>query len=320
MLKPMNCPHHAKIFASSPHSYRDMPARLAEFGTVYRWEQSGELNGMTRVRGFTQDDAHLFCTEDQIPAEIQGCLSLVKIIFNVLGMKDYRVRVGLRDPDSNKYTGTKDNWDKAEAACISAAESLGVSFSKEPGEAAFYGPKIDFVVKDVIGREWQLGTVQVDYNMAIRFDLSYIGPDNKAHRPVVIHRAPFGSMERFCGVLIEHFAGAFPTWLSPEQVRVLPISEKTNDYAARVVQALRAASVRVGIDEGNDRVQGKIKVAADEKIPYLLIVGPRDAEQNMVSVRARGQEKDLGAMPLNAFVSAIAAEIAHRRAELSVKP
>jgi len=320
MLKPMNCPHHAKIFASAPHSYRDMPIRLAEFGTVYRWEQSGELNGLTRVRGFTQDDAHLFCTEDQIPTEIQGCLSLVKIIFNVLGMKDYRVRVGLRDPNADKYTGTKENWDKAEAACLDAAKSLGVPFSQEPGEAAFYGPKIDFVVKDVIGREWQLGTVQVDYNMAIRFDLSYIGPDNKAHRPVVIHRAPFGSMERFCGVLIEHFAGAFPTWLSPEQVRVLPISEKTNDYALGVVAKLLEVGVRATIDSGPDRIQGKIKIAADEKIPYLLIVGPRDAENNAVSVRARGVEKDLGAMPLDAFVAAIKAEIDNKNAELTVKP
>lgn len=320
MLKPMNCPHHAKIFGSAPHSYRDMPVRLAEFGTVYRWEQSGELNGMTRVRGFTQDDAHLFCTEDQVPAEIQGCLSLVKTIFATLGMKDYRVRVGLRDPSASKYTGSKENWDKAEEACRAAARSLGVAFSEEPGEAAFYGPKIDFVVKDVIGREWQLGTVQVDYNMAIRFDLSYIGPDNKPHRPVVIHRAPFGSMERFCGVLIEHFAGAFPTWLSPEQVRVLPISDKTSDYARKVEAALRAAGVRVGIDESNDRVQAKIKVAADEKIPYLLIVGPRDAEQNAVSVRARGIEKDLGAMPLEKFVSAVSEEISQRRAELGVKP
>ncbi len=320
MLKPMNCPHHAKIFASSPHSYRDMPVRLAEFGTVYRWEQSGELNGMTRVRGFTQDDAHLFCTEEQIPGEVQGCLSLVKTIFATLGMKEYRVRVGLRDPDSNKYTGAKENWDKAEAACVAAAQSLGVAFSKEPGEAAFYGPKIDFVVKDVIGREWQLGTVQVDYNMALRFDLSYIGPDNTPHRPVVIHRAPFGSMERFCGVLIEHFAGAFPTWLSPEQVRVLPISDKSNEYAEKVAGALRERGVRVSVDTGNDRVQGKIKVAADEKIPYLLVVGPRDAEQNMVSVRARGIEKDLGAMPLTKFVEGIATEIADRRAELGVKP
>ncbi len=322
MLKPMNCPHHAKIFDSSPHSYRDMPVRLAEFGTVYRWEQSGELNGMTRVRGFTQDDAHLFCTEDQIPGEIQGCLSLVKVIFNVLGMKDYRVRVGLRDPDSNKYTGTKENWDKAEQACLDAARSLGVPFSQEPGEAAFYGPKIDFVVKDVIGREWQLGTVQVDYNMAIRFDLSYIGPDNTPHRPVVIHRAPFGSMERFCGVLIEHFAGAFPTWLSPEQVRVMPISEKSDAYARKVEDALRNSGVpiRFSGDYGNDRIQGKIKVAAEMKVPYLLVVGPRDEEQGTVSVRMRGMEKDLGSMPLAKFVDGLKEEIVSRRAELGVRP
>lgn len=320
MLRPMNCPHHAKIFASAPHSYRDMPVRLAEFGTVYRWEQSGELNGLTRVRGFTQDDAHLFCAEDQVPAEIQGCLSLVKIIFGTLGMKDYRVRVGLRDPDGAKYTGSKEAWDKAEAACLEAARSLGVPFSQEPGEAAFYGPKIDFVVKDVIGREWQLGTVQVDYNMANRFDLSYVGPDNRPHRPVVIHRAPFGSMERFCGVLIEHFAGAFPTWLSPEQVRVLPISDKSNEYAAAVVQALRAADVRATSDHSNDRVQAKIKVAADEKIPYMAVVGPRDAESGSVSVRARGAEKDLGAMPLESFVRAVRQEIDAKSAELGVRP
>ncbi|GJQ28503.1 MAG: threonine--tRNA ligase [Phycisphaerae bacterium] len=320
MLKPMNCPHHAKIFDSAPHSYRDMPVRLAEFGTVYRWEQSGELNGLTRVRGFTQDDAHLFCTEDQIPAEIQGCLTLVKVIFATLGMKDYRVRVGLRDPDSSKYTGSAESWDKAEAACLEAAASLGVAFSKEPGEAAFYGPKIDFVVKDVIGREWQLGTVQVDYQMGNRFDLSYIGPDGGKHRPVVIHRAPFGSMERFCGVLIEHFAGAFPTWLSPEQVRVLPISEKTNEYAQRVAGLLREAGVRVGVDAGPDRIQAKVKVAAEEKIPYLLVVGPRDAEAGTVSVRVRGVEKDLGAMPLSAFVEGVVGEIAIRRADLTVRP
>jgi len=316
MLKPMNCPHHAKIFASSPHSYRDLPVRLAEFGTVYRWEQSGELNGLTRVRGFTQDDAHLFCTEEQIPAEIQGCLSLVKVIFATLGMKDYRVRVGLRDADAKKFTGSPESWDKAEAACLAAAQSLGVPFTKEPGEAAFYGPKIDFVVKDVIGREWQLGTVQVDYNMANRFDLSYVGPDNKPHRPVVIHRAPFGSMERFCGVLIEHFAGAFPTWLNPEQVRVLPISEKTNDYAAEVEAALRAVGVRVTTDLGNDRVQGKIKVAAEMKIPYLLIVGPRDAEQRAVSLRIRGEDKDSGAIPLDRFVEGIRGEIERRESRL----
>ncbi len=320
MLRPMNCPHHAKIFGSAPHSYRDMPVRLAEFGTVYRWEQSGELNGMTRVRGFTQDDAHLFCTEEQVAAEIQGCLSLVKIIFATLGMKDYRVRVGLRDPDSGKYTGSKENWDKAEAACLEAAASLGVAFSKEPGEAAFYGPKIDFVVKDVIGREWQLGTVQVDYQMAQRFDLSYTGADNTKHRPVVIHRAPFGSMERFCGVLIEHFAGAFPTWLSPEQVRVLPISDKSLEYANEVHKALAARGVRVSVDDSNERIQAKVKVAADEKVPYMLVVGPRDAESRSVSVRARGVEKDLGAMGLEKFVEAIVGEIGERRAELGVKP
>jgi threonyl-tRNA synthetase len=320
LLKPMNCPHHIKIFASEPHSYRDMPVRLAEFGTVYRWEQSGELNGMTRVRGFTQDDAHLFCTEDQVAAELLGCLSLVKIIFNTLGMKDYRVRVGLRDPDSKKYTGDPRNWDKAEAACRDAAKTLGVPFTEEPGEAAFYGPKIDFIVNDVIGRSWQLGTVQVDYNLPERFKLSYIGADNKEHRPVMIHRAPFGSMERFCGVLIEHFAGAFPTWLSPEQVRVLPISEKTNDYAHRVLAELKEVGVRASVDLGADRIQGKVKAAAEMKVPYMLIVGPRDAEQNAVSVRMRGVEKDLGAMPLAAFVAGIKAEIETRGAVLSVKP
>ena len=308
MLKPMNCPHHAKIFASSPHSYRDMPVRLAEFGTVYRWEQSGELNGMTRVRGFTQDDAHLFCTEDQIPAEVQGCLSLVKIIFSVLGMKDYRVRVGLRDPDSNKYTGTAENWDKAEAACLAAAASLGVPFSKEPGEAAFYGPKIDFVVKDVIGREWQLGTVQVDYNMAIRFDLSYIGADNKAHRPVVIHRAPFGSMERFIGVLIEHFAGAFPTWLSPVQVAVLSISEKTHAYAAEVAGKLKAAGFRVELNDGPEKIGAKIRQATIDKVPYMLVLGEKEQQAGGVAVRHR-TAGDQGVMGVDAFVAKLTEEV-----------
>jgi threonyl-tRNA synthetase len=320
MLKPMNCPHHIKIFDSAPHSYRDLPVRLAEFGTVYRWEQSGELNGLTRVRGFTQDDAHLFCTEDQVPQEVMGCLSLVKLVLGTLGMNNYRVRVGLRDPDGKKFAGNPAQWDKAEAACIAAARTLGVPFTEEPGEGAFYGPKIDFVVKDVIGREWQLGTVQIDYVLPVRFGLSYIGADNKPHIPVMIHRAPFGSLERFCGVLIEHFAGAFPTWLSPEQVRVLPISEKSNDYAATVQNALRSAGVRVSADLGNDRVQGKIKAAAELKIPYLLVVGPRDAETNSVSVRIRGDEKDAGAMPLSAFVDRIKAEITDRAATLTVRP
>lgn len=318
LLRPMNCPHHICLYASEPRSYRDLPVRLAEFGTVYRWEQSGEIGGMTRVRGFTQDDAHLFCREDQVAEELVGCLALVKLIFGTLGMKDYRVRVGLRDPDSAKYVGEPANWDKAEAACREAAKGLGVPFSEEPGEAAFYGPKIDFVVRDVIGREWQLGTVQVDYNLPVRFDLEYVGADNARHRPVMIHRAPFGSMERFIGCLIEHFAGAFPTWLSPEQVRVLPISDKSNDYAREVLAALRAVQVRATVDEGPDRIQGKIRVAAEEKIPYLLVVGPRDAENRQVSVRIRGEQKDHGAMALEAFVAGIQREIASRGRESAV--
>jgi threonyl-tRNA synthetase len=308
LLKPMNCPHHIRIFASSPHSYRDMPVRLSEFGTVYRWEQSGEIGGMTRVRGFTQDDAHLFCREDQVAQELLGCLSLVKLIFGTLGMNEYRVRVGLRDPDSAKYVGDPANWDKAEEACRVAARTLGVPFSEEPGEAAFYGPKIDFVVKDVIGRSWQLGTVQVDYNLPERFDLSYIGADNQPHRPVMIHRAPFGSMERFIGCLIEHFAGAFPLWLAPEQVRVMPISEKSADYARELHAALVAKGLRATLDESNDRIQGKIKQAADMKVPYCAVVGPRDAEGRKVSVRAFGIEANLGEMGFDAFVDGLERE------------
>ena len=308
MLKPMNCPHHIKIFSSQPHSYRDLPVRLAEFGTVYRWEQSGELTGMTRVRGFTQDDAHLFCTEDQVAQELLGCLSLVKIVLTTLGMSDYRVRVGLRDPDSNKYTGAKENWDKAEAACREAAKTLEVAFTEEPGEAAFYGPKIDFVVKDVIGREWQLGTVQVDYNLPIRFDLTYSGADNQAHRPVMIHRAPFGSMERFCGVLIEHFAGDFPVWLSPEQVRLVPISEKTVDYGREVLSLLRAAGVRATLDEHNDKLGAKIRRSEIEKVPYTLVLGAKEAEAKSVSVRSRSRG-DEGIVPLDQFLAKVQGEI-----------
>jgi threonyl-tRNA synthetase len=311
MLKPMNCPHHIKIFDSAPRSYRDLPVRLAEFGTVYRWEQSGELNGMTRVRGFTQDDAHLFCTEDQVAPEVLGCLSLVKTVLTTLGMANYRVRVGLRDPDSNKYTGTPENWDKAEAACRSAAATLGVPFTEEPGEAAFYGPKIDFVVKDVIGREWQLGTVQVDYNLPVRFNLSYIGPDNQKHRPVMIHRAPFGSMERFCGVLIEHFAGAFPTWLSPEQVRVLTISEKTDDFARAVFDQLKAAGIRASLDDASEKIGAKIRSAQLEKIPYMLVIGQKEAEANSVSVRHRSRG-DLGTQSVEAFLESVTKEVAER--------
>ncbi|MGI9013971.1 MAG: threonine--tRNA ligase [Phycisphaerales bacterium] len=311
MLKPMNCPHHIKIFDSQPHSYRDMPVRLAEFGTVYRFEQSGELTGMTRVRGFTVDDAHLFVTDDQVADEVRGCLNLVKIVLTTLGLTDYRVRVGLRDPDSSKYVGEASNWDKAEHACRDAAKTLGVPFSEEPGEAAFYGPKIDFVVKDVIGREWQLGTVQVDYNLPQRFKLSYIGPDNAPHQPVMIHRAPFGSMERFMGVLIEHFEGAFPTWLAPEQVRVLPISEKFLDYANEVNELLRSRGIRSSVDAGDDRVQAKIKVGSELKVPYLLVVGGRDRDARAVSVRVLG-EGDIGAVPLDEFVEKIAVEVRTR--------
>jgi threonyl-tRNA synthetase len=311
LLKPMNCPHHIKIFASQPHSYREMPIRLAEFGTVYRWEQSGELNGMTRVRGFTQDDAHLFCTEEQVGQEVLGCLALVKIVLSTLGMSDYRVRVGLRDPDSEKYTGSKENWDKAEEACRQAAKTLGVPFTEEPGEAAFYGPKIDFVVKDVIGREWQLGTVQVDYNLPIRFDLTYIGADNQQHRPVMIHRAPFGSMERFCGVLIEHFAGDFPVWLSPEQVRLVPISEKTLDYGKELFAELRAAGVRVTIDEHNDKLGAKIRRAEVDKVPYVLVLGQKEAEARAASVRSRAKG-DEGVIPFAQYKERLVAEIKNR--------
>lgn len=308
LLKPMNCPMHIKIFDSEKRSYRELPIRLAEFGTVYRWEQSGELGGMTRVRGFTQDDAHIFVTPDQLAAEVLGCIELVKIVFKTLGMDDYRVRVGLRDPDSSKFVGKAEDWDQAEKACIDAAQSLGVPFSKEPGEAAFYGPKIDFVVKDVIGREWQLGTVQVDYQLPQRFNLSYVGADNAPHVPIMIHRAPFGSMERFVGVLIEHFNGAFPLWLSPEQVRVLPISDKFIDYAMKVYDALKAVGMRVKLDDSNERVNAKIKDAQEMKVPYMLVVGGRDAESGTVSVRER-TAGDLGAMNLEAFVEQAKAEI-----------
>ncbi|QYM79681.1 threonine--tRNA ligase [Horticoccus luteus] len=319
MLKPMNCPHHIKIFASQPHSYRDLPVRLAEFGTVYRWEQSGELNGLTRVRGFTQDDAHLFCTEEQVAQEVLGCLALVKIVLSTLGMADYRVRVGLRDPDSNKYTGEAANWDKAEEACRAAARTLGVPFTEEPGEAAFYGPKIDFVVKDVIGREWQLGTVQVDYNLPVRFDLSYIGADNQPHRPVMIHRAPFGSMERFCGVLIEHFAGDFPAWLAPEQVRLVPISDKTNDYGRDLLAQLRAAGVRATLDEHSDKLGAKIRRAELEKIPYTLVLGAKEAEAKSVSVRSRARG-DEGVQPFADYLAKLTAEISTRALPDKKKP
>ncbi|MEM6257937.1 MAG: threonine--tRNA ligase [Planctomycetota bacterium] len=307
MLKPMNCPHHVRIYASDKHSYRDLPIRIFEFGTVYRWEQSGELGGMTRVRGFTQDDAHLFVTPDQLADEVMGCIELVKIIFSTLGMDDYRVRVGLRDPDSSKFVGDEKDWDQAEEACRNAAKALGVPFVEEPGEAAFYGPKIDFVVKDVIGREWQLGTVQIDYQLPQRFNLEYVGADNKAHQPIMIHRAPFGSLERFVGLLIEHFNGSFPLWLSPEQCRILPVSEKFVGYAEQVQTRLKQERIRVSVDAGNDRLGGKIKAAEEEKLPYMLVVGGKDAEADTVSVRHRDQG-DMGAIDLEDFVENILRE------------
>jgi threonyl-tRNA synthetase len=301
LLKPMNCPHHIRIFASQRHSYRDLPVRLSEFGTVYRWEQSGELNGMVRVRGFTQDDAHLFCTEQQVSDELNKCLGLVKTIFTTLDIQDYRVRVGLRNQDSSKYVGSPENWDKAEQACSRAVETLGIPSSDEPGEAAFYGPKIDFVVKDVLGREWQLGTIQVDYNLPERFDLGYVGSDNQMHRPVIIHRAPFGSMERFCGLLIEHFNGAFPVWLSPMQAKVLPISDRHREYADQLATRILDAGIRVKVDHRNETIGLKIREAQLGKVPYMLVVGDKEAAEATVSLRTRSGNNH-GSLPVEEFL------------------
>jgi len=312
LLKPMNCPMHIKIFDSQPHSYRDLPVRLAEFGTVYRWEQSGELNGLTRVRGFTQDDAHLFCTEDQIGEEIKGCLDLVKLVFNTLGMSDYRVRIGLRDPDATKYVGDAAKWDKAEEALREAAQTLDVDYIEEPGEAAFYGPKIDFVVKDVIGREWQLGTVQVDYNLPERFDLTYIGADNEKHRPVMLHRAPFGSMERFCGVLIEHFAGSFPTWLAPEQVRILPMNDDLVPQAREIEKLLKAAKIRVTVDAIADKLGAKIRKVHMDKVPNFLVLGKQEAEQGLVKVNSRANKALEGLKTPAEFMGELLQNIANK--------
>jgi threonyl-tRNA synthetase len=309
LLKPMNCPMHIRIFRSEQRSYRDLPIRMAEFGTVYRWEQSGELNGMTRVRGFTQDDAHLFIREDQLQDEIQGCLGLVKLVFSILGMEDYRVRVSLRDPDSDKYVGNPKAWDKAESALRQAVKSLGVDYEEELGEAAFYGPKIDFVVKDVIGREWQLGTVQVDYNLPERFDLTYVGSDNKDHRPVMIHRAPFGSMERFCGVLIEHFAGNFPTWLAPEQVRILPMNDDLIEQADQHLVALKNSGFRASIDSLSGKLGAKIRKAETDKIPHMLILGKREAEQGKISVRSRANPSLDGPKTIEEFIEKLTLEV-----------
>lgn len=308
LLKPMNCPHHIQIYKAEPRSYRDLPVRLAEFGTVYRFEQTGELSGMTRVRGFTQDDAHLFVTPEQIEGEFSANIDLVLFVLSSLGLNDYRVRIGLRDPASDKYVGDPADWDKAEQTLVKLVKDRGMNFTAEKGEAAFYGPKTDFVVRDCIGREWQLGTVQLDYNLPKRFELEYIGADNKAHRPVMIHRAPFGSMERFMGILIEHFAGAFPLWLAPEQARVLPISDKSADYGRKLESELRAAGFRVSGDYRPEKINYKIREAQLEKIPYMLVVGEKEQTAGTVAVRDR-VDGDLGALTMAELVSRLNKEV-----------
>lgn len=301
-LKPMNCPHHCEIYASKPRSYRDLPLRLAEFGTVYRYEQSGELHGLTRVRGFTQDDAHIFCTPDQIEDEFIKVIQIVLLIFDVLDFKEYTVQISLRDPaDKQKYIGNDENWEKAEQAIINACRKMGLPAREVKGEAAFYGPKLDFMVKDAIGRHWQLGTIQVDYNLPERFGLEYVGDDNERHRPVMIHRAPFGSMERFVAVLLEHTAGKLPLWLAPEQVAILPISEKFFNFAAQILQTLEKEQFRVLLDDRNEKIGKKIREAELSKIPYMLIIGEKEATSGTVSVREHGRG-DLGTMSLEQFV------------------
>jgi len=308
-LKPMNCPHHCEIYKNKPHSYKDLPIRLAEFGTVYRYEQSGELHGLTRVRGFTQDDAHIFCRPDQVKEEFLKVIDLVFMIFNALDFKDFTAQISLRDPENKtKYIGSDENWERAETAIIEAAAEKGLKTVVELGEAAFYGPKLDFMVKDAIGRKWQLGTIQVDYNLPERFQLEYMGADNAKHRPVMIHRAPFGSLERFVAVLIEHCAGKFPLWLTPEQAVILPISEKYNEYGKKVLQLLKNYDIRAAIDDRDERAGKKIRDAEIMKTPFMLVVGEKEEETNSVSVRRHG-EGDLGSMSLEAFASLVNTEV-----------
>lgn len=309
MLKPMNCPHHCEIYSSKPRSYKDLPIRLAEFGTVYRYEQSGELHGLTRVRGFTQDDAHIFCRPDQLKDEFKSVIDIVLHIFRILNFQEYTAQVSLRDPaNTEKYIGSDENWEKAERAIIEAADEKGLKTIVEIGEAAFYGPKLDFMVKDALGRKWQLGTIQVDYNLPERFELEYTGSDNQKHRPVMIHRAPFGSMERFVAVLLEHGGGNFPLWLTPDQVTILSISEKYLDYANKVAGLLRNAEIRALVDERNEKTGRKIRDAEMLKIPYMLIVGEKEEESGTVSVRKHGQG-DLGSMSVEDFIALINNEI-----------
>jgi threonyl-tRNA synthetase len=321
LLKPMNCPHHIKIYQAKPRSYRDLPLRLAEFGTVYRFEQSGELNGMTRVRGFTQDDAHLFCTEEQVGEEFRGCLEMTQMVLKTLGLEDYRVRLGFSDPASDKYVGGAETWKRAEAALESVCREMNLpNLEVKRGEAAFYGPKADFLVADALGREWQLGTVQLDYNLpsAERFALEYVGADNRPHRPVMIHRAPFGSFERFVGMLIEHFAGAFPLWLAPEQVRVLSVSEKFEPYAKTVQQRLAESGLRATGDYRAEKIGAKIRDAQLALIPYMFVIGGREMEAQAVAVRDR-LEGDLGSMAIDAAVVKLQEEIRAKRVRQVVK-
>jgi threonyl-tRNA synthetase len=313
LLKPMNCPHHIMIYKAKPRSYRELPLRLAEFGTVYRFEQSGELSGMTRVRGFTQDDAHIFCTHEQVADEFRGCMEMTQFVLDCLGLKNYRVRLGFRDPHSDKYVGDAANWDAAQHALVEVCQGLGIHADTELGEAAFYGPKADFVVKDCIGREWQLGTVQLDYNLPSddRFGLEFVGADNRPHRPAMIHRAPLGSLERFVGVLIEHFAGAFPLWLAPEQVRVLAVSQKFEEYGRQVERQLAEAGLRVSGDYRSEKIGAKIRDAQLELIPYMFVVGNREMEQGEVSVRDR-LEGDQGAVKVQAAIDKLQQEVRNR--------
>jgi len=309
MLKPMNCPHHCEIFKSFPRSYRELPLRLAEFGTVYRYEQTGELHGLTRVRGFTQDDAHIFCAPDQIKDEFLKVMDIIFYIFKALNFENYEAQISLRDPkNKQKYIGSDENWHLAETAIIEACEEKGLKARKELGEAAFYGPKLDFMVKDALGRRWQLGTIQVDYNLPERFQLEYTGADNQKHRPVMIHRAPFGSLERFVAVLLEHTAGKFPLWLAPDQAIILPISEKFNGYAYEVARQLTEADVRVTVDDRNEKIGRKIRDNEMRRIPYMLIVGEKEAENGEVSVRKQG-EGDKGTMKITTFAEEIAQQV-----------
>jgi len=309
LLKPMNCPHHCEIYASQPRSYRDLPIRMAEFGTVYRYEQSGELHGLTRVRGFTQDDAHIFCTPDQVKKEFQDVIDLVLYIFKTLDFEDFIAQISLRHKtDRDKYIGSEENWEKAETAILEAVKGKGLDTVIEYDEAAFYGPKLDFMVKDALGRKWQLGTIQVDYNLPERFELEFVGADNEKHRPVMIHRAPFGSMERFVAVLIEHCAGKFPLWLTPEQVRILPISDKFNEGCKNILQSLENYDIRASIDERGEKVGKKIRDAELEKVPLMLVIGGKELEDGVVSVRKQG-EGDQGQMTVEEFAKFVQNEV-----------